>query len=720
MIDDPLSALDNEMVESVIAELVSGGFQGRTRLIITHRKELALRADRVYRIREANSLEAVSKEELEAHFASVGLFASRDPQKHEEQVSGPVTKKETQKAAPAVAAEDAELKRLVNEAEGLNCKSLVKVTREMAGLFWLPVVFGVSLMASFAEPISIGYLLYWASNFDPATKWQKLLVLVSLYVVKSVFPPLRRVVMLLLFQNKLSQRLHAKMLFVVLHSSLLKFHARLPSGLIMNRMSNDLPKVDAKVIDNLSMFINLIAIMTYLSAMVLFTIHWSSGLFLLLFLAINIKIQRKFIEIRRQLIKKQSGSMTPVLDHLEDTIADLTSIRVMRLESWFFSKYQQLVDIHFNNSYLLAGFNVWFNTVMSFSSLLIVQLPCFFILLHFYTDVDWNKLVVFIVLVGNLAGDLQRFLFFLTDLDGNFVDLSRCYFFEKIPFEEGRLIPAAEVQAFHSGSVERIKNYLLTSNRTREIFPTVDSIEFKDVSASYISDDRDQLVIKQVSCSIRGREKIGIIGKTGSGKSTFVKLIWRYLKECEGTISINGVDVNTVDLRGLRKSICVLSQESHILTGSVRLNVDPSSCYGDHEVLNILSELGFENPGYLKDGLNFMLSEDGKNVSIGEKQVICLARVMLSKASVIILDEATASMDHNIDRKIKQKIYERFGGKATILIVAHRIDTVLDCDRIIAFAGGQIIEVGSPKELSEKPDSYFKRMLGETEGLETD
>ncbi len=590
----------------------------------------------------------------------------------------------------------------------------------MSGYFWLPVVFLVSVTASFAEPISIGYLLYWATDFDPKTKWEKLLVLVSLYLVKSVFPPLRRVVMLLLFQNNLSQRLHAKMLFTVLHSSLLKFHARLPSGLIMNRMSNDLPKVDAKVIDNLSMFINLIAIMTYLSAMVLFTIHWSSVLFLLLFLLINIKIQRKFIEIRRQLIKKQSGSMTPVLDHLEDTISDLTSIRVMRLERWFFNQYQQLVDIHFNNSYLLAGFNVWFNTVMSISSLLIVQLPCFFILLYFYTDVDWNKLVVFIVLVGNLAGDLQRFLFFLTDLDGNFVDLSRCYFFEKIPFEEGRVIPSEEVQVFFSGNTERIKNYLLSSKQTQVIFPTVDSIEFKGVSASYGLPDRDELIIKDVNCMIRGREKIGIIGKTGSGKSTFVKLIWRYLKECQGTICINGVDVNSVDLRGLRKSICVLSQESHILTGSIKLNVDPSSSYGDQEVINILAELGFENPGYIKDGLDFMLSEDGKNVSVGEKQVICLARVMLSKASVIILDEATASMDHNIDRKIKQKIYERFGGKATILIVAHRIDTIVDCDKIIAFANGQIIEVGTPKELSENPDSYFKRMLGEADGFEAE
>lgn len=714
IMDDPTASLDNIVGELIIKQVTSGSFKNRTRIVVTHKKEFVKLADRAYYIDTNFEVKQADKSYIDKYFSQVSTFSSVDdatkvmdeadaklalkPKKEEEDIIDILPKDET-------------LKQLVIEAKGISPTSFVKAVRDMKGIVTMPVIFSIALIASFTEPVSIAYLLYWSQHFDPQTKWKNLGYLSMLYFVKSFVPPLRRVLCFVFFQYNLSLGLHARMLFKILHASLLQFHDKLPPSMIINRLSNDVGKVDNKLVDNFGQLMNLVSIMIYQASMIIFTIHPISAFFVLFFIFVSVRLQRGFIEIRRTLIKNQSGSMTFVVDQLDDTLSDLTCVRVLGIENYLYEKYRSLLTVNFYNSFMLGGFNVWFNAVMSMSSLLLVQVPCFLVLLYVFDPSDWNLIVVFIVLVGNLAGDLQRFLFFFTDLDGNFVDLDRCYFFEKIPYETGLEIKQEEIDAYHSGDIQQVRSYIQNHPIHAEFMKIV-SIEFRDVYATYSTESPN--VLKGITCRIEVGQKVGVIGKTGSGKSSFVKLLWRYLIKTKGTIMFNNKDIFSVELRALRRSVCVLSQESHILTGTVRMNVDPRGLHSDEEIMAILEEIGFDNPGYLEEGPSYELYETGKNISVGEKQLISLARVMLSKASLIILDEATASMDHEMEAKVNTKITERFRGKAIIIIVAHRVDSILDSDKIIVFGDGKIIEEGSPEVLLANNKSYLKRVVGES------
>ena len=697
LVDDPLSALDNDTVDVIIEEIVNGGFKDKTRLIVSHRKELALLADRVYYMDDNRILNQIDKEAVEEYFKSVNNYSSTKVEQKQDVVETTIKKEKK------IDIQDQNLKGIVNKTEGMGLKTFMKFLKIIDGTFWISSIFVVCQISSFAEPISIGYLLYWAQNFDEATKWHHLGVLSLLYSAKTVFPILRRILLIHLLQKNLTMRLHSRMLFKVLNTSLLHFHSKIPSSLILNRMSNDLSKVDQKMIDNIAIFMNLVSILTYLSVMVLFTIHWTSITFLLVFLLVNLYIQKKTIDIRRVLVRNQSGSMTPILDHLEDTVADLTSLRSMRLEAWFYHRYQKLVDIHFNNSYMLMGFNIWYNTVMSYSSLLIVQVPCYFILVYYYTHIDWNLVIVFIVLVGNLAGDLQRFLFFLTDLDTNFVDVSRCYMMDSIPYEHNKRISKEEEEAFYRYDLPAI--HRMIASGAKEAREKVESVEFSEVSVRYGAES--PVVLQGVNCRITFGEKVGVIGKTGSGKSTFTKVLWRYVREFEGRVLFNGVDVETMDVRKVRRAMYILSQESYILTGTIRFNVDPLEEHSDEEVRRVLEKVGFSNQGYTQQGISFELAEDGKNISMGERQLVCICRLLLSDASLIILDEITSSMDHSIDNTIMNMVYERFDGLATIIIVAHRLDSLAACGRVIVFNDGKIVEDDTKDNVLKNKDKLM-------------
>lgn len=730
------------LADKIIKQVTTGVFKNRTRLIVTHKKDIAMLANKIYYIDDQREVKLAKKDYIDEYFKNASTYTSidqaienMDKEDHTEEghIANPITVhmdehdlvhhepgtnalvvNEKEKLAELLA-NDEYLKQIITEAKGFTVKNFLKAARDMEGMVSMPTIFTIALVASFTEPLSIAFLLYWAQNFDPSRKWKDLGYLSLLYFVKSSVPPIRRILCFRFFQYNLSYHVHARMVFKTLHSSLYEFHDKTPPSFVLNRFSLDVGKFDNKLVDNVGQLMTLVSTLIYQASLIIFTIHPISAFFVLFFIMWSVRIQRSFIGIRRTLIKNQSGSMALVLDQLDDTLSDLVCVRALNLENYLYEKYRQLLTVNYYNSFMLAGFNIWFNAVMSLSSLLLVQIPCFLVLLYVFDPSEWNLIVVFIVLVGNLAGDLQRFLFFFTELDGNFVDLDRCYFFEKVPYEKGENITQEEIDAYHSGDLDKVRSYLQNHPIHAE-FMKIQSIEFRDICARYSSSS--PMILKNVSFRIDGQIKVGVIGKTGSGKSSLVKLLWRYINPSSGSISFNNKDISTVELRALRRSLVVLSQETYIITGTVRMNVDPRGIYSDQEIMATLEDIGFVHPGYLEQGPSFDIMETGKNLSVGEKQLISLARVMLSKASLIILDEATASMDPEMEAKVNAKIEEKFRGKAIILVVAHRIDTILDADKILAFSDGKLIEEGSPATLLANNKSYLKRMLGESKKAE--
>nr|QNH67890.1 ATP-binding cassette transporter subfamily C member 4 X7 [Brachionus rotundiformis] len=253
-------------------------------------------------------------------------------------------------------------------------------------------------------------------------------------------------------------------------------------------------------------------------------------------------------------------------------------------------------------------------------------------------------------------------------------------------------------------SIERIVEYTnIPSEPLKEgkieppiNWPTSGEIKFENVSLSY--DKNLPNVLKGISLNINSGEKIGIVGRTGAGKSSFFQAIFR-MYEPKGKIFIDGVDITQLSLNNLRTKLTIIPQEPVLFSGTLRLNLDPFGKYSDQEIWSAIESVSLKNSVQsMNSGLDSLITTGGTNLSVGQKQLICLARAILKKTKILIIDEATANVDYNTDAIIQRTIRDQFKD-CTVLTIAHRLATVVDSDRILCLSEGNIINFGVPKEL---------------------
>ena len=212
-----------------------------------------------------------------------------------------------------------------------------------------------------------------------------------------------------------------------------------------------------------------------------------------------------------------------------------------------------------------------------------------------------------------------------------------------------------------------------------------------------------------VTCHVKEGEKIGVVGRTGAGKSSMVSALLR-MPEATGEITIDGINIHSINLQDSRVCISVISQRPFLFRGSLRLNIDPLTRFTDAELWSTLEEVRLkplveETP----EKLECQVNESGSNFSAGERQLICLARAMLQRNKIVVLDEATANVDNKTDQLIQNTINNKFKG-CTVITIAHRLDTVLDCDRILVIDNGKIAEFDRPDILLQNQQGSFSRM----------
>jgi ABC-type multidrug transport system fused ATPase/permease subunit len=242
-------------------------------------------------------------------------------------------------------------------------------------------------------------------------------------------------------------------------------------------------------------------------------------------------------------------------------------------------------------------------------------------------------------------------------------------------------------------------------------WPTNGCIEYYQYSTAYRTSVEP--VLKNINLYIKGGEKVGIVGRTGSGKTSFTLSLFRILEPIEGKIIIDGKDITTIGLHDLRARLTIIPQDPILFADTLRTNLDPFGTHSDNQLWTALENSQLNDfVKALPERLDFKLSEGGNNLSAGQKQLVCLARALLKNSKVLVLDEATSACDLETDRIIQNTIKEKFS-ECTLLTIAHRLNTVIDYDRILVLDFGKIVENDSPQNLLSNKNSLFYSLAKE-------
>jgi ABC-type multidrug transport system fused ATPase/permease subunit len=208
-------------------------------------------------------------------------------------------------------------------------------------------------------------------------------------------------------------------------------------------------------------------------------------------------------------------------------------------------------------------------------------------------------------------------------------------------------------------------------------------------------------------------EKVGVCGRTGSGKSTWFKTCFRLIEPSEGSILIDGIDISTISLDDLRSKLSIIPQDPVLFSGTLRYNLDPFNTHTTEQVERVLEILNLKDVMIrLPQGLDTKIAEAGSNLSAGECQLICVARALLKPSKILFIDEATANIDKETDKLIQNVIRTHFKDR-TVMVIAHRLDTIIDSDKIAVLNYGSLEEFGSPSELSQQ-DGIFASMISKS------
>jgi len=302
------------------------------------------------------------------------------------------------------------------------------------------------------------------------------------------------------------------------------------------------------------------------------------------------------------------------------------------------------------------------------------------------------------------------FLFFKTDTLAGKVGLAITQSFSLTGLLQWGVRQWAELEN-QMTSAERVLEYTKIESEEKsgdklKSWPNNGRIVYTDVNLRYSSNS--ERVLKEISFVVESKQKIGIVGRTGAGKSSIISTLFR-MYEFRGTIIVDDVDINSVSIELLRSKISIIPQDPVLFSGTIRNNLDPYGEYSDKDLWDALEEVEMKK---LVGNLNISISEGGSNFSIGQRQLLCLARAIIRNNIILVLDEATANVDPQTDSLIQRTIKKTFSD-CTVITIAHRLHTIMDSDRVLVMDSGHAVEYDHPKVLLENKNGMFYNMVRE-------
>ncbi|XP_041981791.1 multidrug resistance-associated protein 1 isoform X4 [Aricia agestis] len=477
--------------------------------------------------------------------------------------------------------------------------------------------------------------------------------------------------------------LHAAQLGAVLRAPAIGFFDCTPVGRILNRFSKDIDVVD----NVLPMTLRGWTSCFFAVLGTLFVISYSTPIFMAVIVPIGVVyylIQRFYVATSRQLKRLESVSRSPIYSHFGESITGASTIRAYGVLERFVEESERGVDHNQACYYPSCIANRW----------LAVRL-----------EMIGNLIIFFSAVLSVLGRDT---------MNAGLVGLSVSYALQITQTLNWLVRMTSEVET-NIVAVERIKEYAETKQEAPWTigagpgagWPATGALQLEQLSLGYRSGEP---ALRDLTCTVAPREKLGIVGRTGAGKSTLTLGLFRIVEAMKGKILIDGVDISTIGLHQLRSRITIIPQDPVLFSGTLRMNLDPFGAYSDDDIWRSLEHAHLKTfVQGLSAGLLHEVSEGGENLSVGQRQLVCLARALLRKTPLLVLDEATAAVDLETDDLIQKTIRSEFAS-CTVLTIAHRLNTIMDSTRVMVLDRGQLVEFAPPEQLLADKNSIFYGM----------
>lgn len=741
LFDDVLSAVDSRVGKHIMDECLTGMLANKTRILATHQLSLIERASRIIVLGTDGQVDIGTVDELKARnqtLINLLQFSSQNSEKEDEEQEAVVAGELGQLKYESEVKELTELKKKATEmsqtansgkivADGhtsskeeraVNSISL-KIYREYIkaavgkwGFIALPLYAILVVGTTFCSLFSSVWLSYWTENKFKNRPPSFYMGLYSFFVFAAFIFMNGQFTILCAMGIMASKWLNLRAVKRILHTPM-SYIDTTPLGRILNRFTKDTDSLDNELTESLRLMTSQFANIVGVCVMCIVYLPWFA-IAIPFLLVIFVLIADHYQSSGREIKRLEAVQRSFVYNNLNEVLGGMDTIKAYRSQERFLAKSDFLINKMNEAGYLVVVLQRWvgiFLDMVAIAFALIITLLC----VTRAFPISAASVGVLLTYVLQLPGLLNTILRAMTQTENDMNSAERLVTYAtELPLEA---------------------SYRKPEMTPPESWPSMGEIIFENVDFAY----RPGLpiVLKNLNLNIKSGEKIGICGRTGAGKSTIMSALYRLNELTAGKILIDNVDISQLGLFDLRRKLAIIPQDPVLFRGTIRKNLDPFNERTDDELWDALvrggaiakddlPEVKLQKPdengthGKMhKFHLDQAVEEEGSNFSLGERQLLALTRALVRQSKILILDEATSSVDYETDGKIQTRIVEEFGD-CTILCIAHRLKTIVNYDRILVLEKGEVAEFDTPWTLFSQEDSIFRSMCSRSGIVEND